>query len=120
MDQELFLLLLAVVRFESVGHQSVIRRDDALAGFDLGHELLVLRMDQRELELGHARKLLARFLDLRGIEPGDLHQDAVIAYWANDRFAAAEIVDPLADHLDRLVEHALGYFLLRADQPDEE
>ena len=38
------------------------------------------------------------------LESRDLNQDSILPDRADDRFAAAEIVDALADDFDRLIE----------------
>ena len=66
--------------------------------------LAVIGINQAEFELGYTRKLIARLLDLRGIEPWNLNQNSVLTDRADDRFAAAEIIDAFADDFDGLVE----------------
>src|SRR5437879_9743041 len=77
-------------------------------------------MDQRKLKLCHARELIARFLNLGGVEAWDLDKDAVAPHRADHRLAAAKIIDPLTDHFDCLIEHGARDLLFSRNQADEE
>ena len=99
---------------------AIIRRNDFLPLVDLFQPLAVVRINQAELELGHARKLIARFLNLRRIEARNLDENAIVTDRSDDRFAAAEIIDALADDFDRLVEHRLGDLFVAFHQADQE
>src|SRR4051794_22990535 len=120
MDEEFLFLLFLVAPLKRVSDEPIFRRQDSLAGFNLRNELRALRMDERELELRHLRKLLASFLDLLLTQPRDLNKDAVFADRADDRFARSKFVDALANHFDRLVEHlsrhVLAFSALKFDE----
>lgn len=78
-------------------------------------------MNEGELEFRHALELLAGLGEFLGVEPGDLHEDAVAALGGNDWFAHPELVDPFADDLDGLIEGRRGDFLaVGADQTQKE
>ena len=75
---------------------------------DCAQTLAVVRINQTKFELRYARELVPRFLDLGGVEPGNLHQDPVRSDRTDDRFAAAEVIHAFADDFDRLVEHSFA------------
>ena len=106
-------------RAHRIGFDAVLRRDDVFALVDPGQFVAVVGIDETELELGHTRKLVARLLNRRGIEPRNLDEDTIVADRADDRLPTAEIIDPFADHLHRLLLHSLGYFLFAFHHPNE-
>ena len=102
-----------------VNFDVIIRRDHFFAFIDGFQALAVVRINKTELELGDARKLIARLLDFSRLEPGDLDKNTIHADRADNWFAASKEIDALADHLDRLVEHGFSDRLISTRQPDE-
>ena len=111
---------LTFVLLDFVGLDPVLRRNDFGTGVDRAQARAVIRIHQPKLELRDPRELLARFNDLRRIQPGDLHKDAICADRADHGLAATEVIDALADDLDSLVEIILGERPIALHQPDEE
>src|SRR5438477_6318378 len=76
-------------------------------------------MDERKLELCHARELVARFLNFGSVEAGDLDQDAVVANRTDDRLVTTKIVHTLTNDLDGLIQHRACDLLLSRNQTDQ-
>src|SRR5438105_452015 len=104
MHEQLFFLLLTFARVECISDELVVGWDDSLTAFDLPNELIVLWMNGRKLELGHARKLLPRFRDFFRAESRNLHVDSILPDRRDDRLCAAEVIDAFPNHFHRLVE----------------
>src|SRR4029434_5992627 len=66
------------LRTEFVSFDPVIWRNDLFSIVDLPQSFAVIWINQTEFQLRHARELIARFLDLGGVESWDLHQNAVV------------------------------------------
>ena len=101
-DEELELHLLA---FDPVlvGLDDIAGRHDLFAGFNARDTVRAAGYSS-ELELRHALQFALRGFDLLGVQPWNLHQDALAALGRDHRFAHAIGVHALSDHLDRLVE----------------
>ena len=76
-------------------------------------------MDERKLELRYSRELVARFLDFRRVETGNLDENTVGICRRDDGLGDAELVDAFANDLHRLVDHRLGDLFFAADQPNQ-
>ena len=61
-------------------------------------------MDKAEFQLRYLGQLLPRGRNLLRIESGNLHKNPVGSLWRNHRFAHAELIDALPNHLDCLIE----------------
>ena len=111
--------LLVFLRAQRVCLDAVLRRNHFLSRIDRAQAFPVIRINKAEFELGHARKLIARFLDLRGIEPRNLDENTIVADRTDDRLATAKIIDAFANDFDRLLEHRFGDILFSLHQADE-
>ena len=120
MNQQFLFDLLLIASIECVGDQFIIGWDNSAAGLNLRYQLIILRMDQRKFELRYSRELVARFLDFRRIEAGNLDENTVGIRRRDDRLANAELVDALANDLHRLVDHRLGDLFFATDKPNQE
>ena len=74
----------------------------------------------RNSSFGYPRQLIACFLNLRSVETWNLDQNPIAPDRTDYRFADSKNVNTLPNHLDCLVEHALGHFFVAALQSDEE
>src|SRR5205085_9228583 len=74
-----------------------IRRNDLLPTINLLQSFAVVGIDQPKLKLRDPRELSASFLNFRGVETRDLHQNSVLTDWAYYRLAAAEVINALPD-----------------------
>ena len=116
-----FLLELFPVALLVDDLDAVAGRNDLGTGFDGMDEVIALRMHQAELEFRDFLQLLARLLDFRGVEPGNLHKDPVLALRRDHRLADAELVHALVDDSHRLFDHALVNFPVAfLDEADQE
>src|SRR5690242_13098634 len=88
-----------------------------LSCVDFAQSLAIIGINQAELELRHPRKLIARFLNLGSVETRNLDQNPIAADRADNWFATTEVIDALANDLDRLVEYRLGNFFIATFQP---
>src|ERR1041384_1538500 len=77
-------------------------------------------MNHAELELRYPGQLIACFLNFGGIETGNLDQNPIAPDRTDYRFADSKHVNQLSNHLDCLVEHALGRYVVAALKSDEE
>jgi hypothetical protein len=48
-----------------------------------------------------------------------LNENSIVPNRTDNRFARAKVIDPFANDLDCLLEHALVHFFVAALQPDE-
>src|SRR5713101_3234653 len=101
-----------------IDFDAVIWRDHFLSFVDRFQPLTVVRINETKFEFGHARELITRFLNLGGIEPGNLDKNPIAADRTDDWFADAEVIDPFANDFDGLVEHTLIHHLVPAHEPD--
>ena len=78
-------------------------------------------MDKAEFQLRYLGQLQPRGRNLLRSESGNLHKNPVGTLWRNDRFAHAELIDALPNHLDCLIESigADRAFTFRAE-PNQE
>ena len=104
-----------LVRFDAI-----FRRNNFLASINGAQAFAVVWINQAKLQLRDARELISRLLNLSGVQSWNLDKNPIAADRTDDWFAAAKIIDALANDLDRLVEHALVHFFVAALQPDEE
>jgi hypothetical protein len=102
-----------------VNLDAVIRWDHLLAGIDRAQSLAGIWVNKTELELRHARQLIARFLNLSRVETGNLDQNPIAADRTNNWLPSTKVIDALANDLDCLVEHAFIDRLVSANEPDE-
>src|SRR5207244_251817 len=65
---------------------------------------IVLGMDKTKFQLRYLGQLLPRGHNLLRSESGNLHKNPVGTLWRNHRFAHAELIDALPNHLDRLIQ----------------
>src|SRR5207237_10564894 len=79
-DEQAFLSRLFIFfRRHLVNFDPIFRWNDFLPAINRSQTFAVVRKNRAKLELAYARKLFAPFLDLRGIETGDLNQDQIVA-----------------------------------------
>ncbi len=90
------------------------------SGIDRAQPFAAIWVNQTEFELRDTRELIARFLNLCGIEPRNLNENSIVPNRTDNWFARAKVIDPFANDFDGLVEHALVHFFVAALQPDEE
>ena len=84
----------------------ILRRHHLCAVVNRTQSLAIIRIDKAKFELRYSRKLVTRLLDFGGIQPGNLNQNSILTDWADDRFAAAKIINPLPNDLDCLIEQS--------------
>ena len=101
--QQLFFDLLSSSRLR-FRFNAIAWRHHLCAFSDLRNQPISLGMDKTEFQLRYLRQLLPRRRNLFRIEPGNLYKNPVAALWRDDRFAHAELIDTLPNHLDRLIK----------------
>ena len=107
-QQPFFARLFVFLAPHRIRLDAIVRWNHFLALIDLGQSVSVIRINQTKLELGHLRKLVARFLDFSCIKTRNLDKDPVGSLWGDDRLANAELVDAFANCFDRLIDHRFG------------
>jgi hypothetical protein len=117
--QSLLPWLLVFFCGDLVNFDPVVRRDHFFAGINRAQAITIVRINHPKLEFRHARKLIARFLNLRCVESRNLDQNSIAADRADNWFASTEVIDAFANDLDCLVEHPLGHFFIATLQPDK-
>src|SRR4029077_18960469 len=103
-----FARLFAFLAAHRIRLDAIVRWDHFLALIDLGQSVSVIRINETKLELGHLRKLGARFLDFSGIKTRNLDKDPVGSLWGDYRLPNAALVDAFANCLDRLIDPPFG------------
>ena len=98
----------------------ILRRNNIRRFVDCLQPLAIVRINESELEFGNARKLLARLLDFRRVEPRNLHENSVLTDRADNRFARTKIIDALPDDFNGLIEHNIRDRLVGPLKPDQE
>src|SRR5205807_1700203 len=79
LDEQTFVVrLFSCFRRHLIRFDPILRRDDFLALINFGQAVAVVWINKSELELCHARKLFAYFLNFRGVEAWDLNQNPIV------------------------------------------
>src|SRR5436189_2521601 len=121
LHQETFFdLLLAFVGMRFVNLDLVFRWDHFRPGIVPLEALAAIGINEAEFELGYPRELLAGLLDFLRTQTRDLDQDPIFPDRADNRFAAAEIVDAFPDDFHGLFEQLRRDLLISAHEPDQE
>ena len=103
-----------------VGLDPVFRRNNLGPGIDRPEPFAVVGIDETKLQFCHSRQLTPRFLNLPGIEAGNLDQDPICSDRADNRLAASEVIHAFPDDFDRLVEHSFSECPILTFQSNEE
>src|SRR5260370_576773 len=110
----------SVLTLVFISFNPVFWGNDLLSFVDLAQSLAIICIDQAELEFRHARELVPRFLNLRGVQPGNLDQNPITPDRADDRFASAKVIHAFANDFHCLVKHAFRDRRVAMHKPNQE